>query len=63
MNTILSAWTVVVAVVFIGIVIWVWSGRNKAKYEEASRIPFNEDDGNSDNGNGDNGNKENLNDG
>ena len=58
MSTALSIWTVVVAVLFIGIVIWVWSGRNKAKYEEASRIPFNED-----NGNGDNGNKENLNDG
>lgn len=58
MGTALSIWTVVVAILFIGIVIWAWSGRNKAKFEEASRIPFNEDDDN-----GDNGNKENLNDG
>ena len=57
MNTILSIWTVVVAVLFIAIVIWVWSGRNKAKYEEAAQIPFNEDDG------GNNGNRENSNDG
>jgi cytochrome c oxidase cbb3-type subunit 4 len=58
MSLALSIWTVVVAVLFIAIVIWVWSGRNKAKYEEAARIPFNEDDDN-----GDKSNTENLNDG
>jgi len=50
MSIILSIWTVVVAVMFIGIVLWVWNGRNKAKYEQAARIPFNE--GDEDGGNG-----------
>ena len=31
-------------VVFIGIVIWAWSGRNKDKYEAAARMPLEEDD-------------------
>lgn len=50
MSTILSIWTVVVAVMFIGIVLWVWSSRNKEKYERAARIPLNEDKENGGNG-------------
>jgi cytochrome c oxidase cbb3-type subunit 4 len=44
MTMIFSIWTVVVAILFIGIVIWVWSGRNKQKYEDAARIPLEDDD-------------------
>ena len=44
MSTILSLWTVVVLIVFLGIVIWAWSGANKARFEAAARIPLDDDD-------------------
>jgi cytochrome c oxidase cbb3-type subunit IV len=44
MSTLLSIWTVVVLILFTGIVIWAWSGRNKARFEEDARIPFDEPD-------------------
>lgn len=37
-----------VLIVFIGIVIWAWSGRNKEKYEAAARMPLEDDDAPSD---------------
>ena len=30
-------------VVFIGIVIWAWSGKRKQRFEDAANIPFTED--------------------
>ena len=39
-----SIWTVVVLVLFVGIVIWAWSGKRKQDFDEAANIPFNEDD-------------------
>jgi len=44
-----SVWTVVVVVLFVGIVIWAWSGKRKKEFDEAANIPFNEDDTPSDN--------------
>jgi cytochrome c oxidase cbb3-type subunit 4 len=44
MSIILSAWTVVVFVLFIGITIWAWSSKNKENFESAAQIPFQEDD-------------------
>lgn len=44
MNTILSAWTVVVLLLFLGITCWAWSGRKKKDFDKAARIPFEEDD-------------------
>lgn len=38
-----SIWTIVVMVVFIGIVLWAWSGKRKQRFNEAANIPFNED--------------------
>ena len=38
-----SLWTIVVMVVFIGIVIWAWSGKRKQRFDDAANIPFNED--------------------
>ena len=38
-----SIWTIVVLVVFVGIVIWAWSGKRKQRFDEAAQIPFNED--------------------
>jgi cytochrome c oxidase cbb3-type subunit 4 len=40
----LSIWTLVVLVIFVGIVIWAWSGKRKQDFDEAANIPFNEDD-------------------
>jgi len=39
-----SIWTIVVLVLFIGIVIWAWSGKRKERFEEAANIPFAEDE-------------------
>ena len=41
---ILSIWTIVVMVLFIGIVLWAWSGKRKQSFDEAANIPFHEDD-------------------
>ena len=37
-------WTVVALVIFIGIVIWAWSGKRKQRFEEAANIPFDDDE-------------------
>jgi cytochrome c oxidase cbb3-type subunit 4 len=39
-----SIWTVVVLVLFVGIVIWAWSGKRKHRFDEAAHIPFDEED-------------------
>jgi cytochrome c oxidase cbb3-type subunit IV len=39
-----SVWTVVVLVLFVGIVIWAWSSKRKQEFDEAANIPFHEDD-------------------
>ena len=41
-----SAWTVVVMVTFLGIVLWAWSGKRKRDFDEAARLPFEDDDQN-----------------
>jgi len=43
MSIINSVWTVVVFVLFIGIVAWAWSGRRKKDFEEAARLPLDDD--------------------
>ena len=43
-NLIQVVWTLVVLVLFVGIVIWAWSGKRKQAFDEAANIPFNEDD-------------------
>lgn len=35
--------TVACFATFVGIVIWAWSGRNAARFEEAARLPFEQD--------------------
>ncbi len=42
-NFLRSLMTVVAFVVFIGIVVWAWSNRNKARFDEAARLPFEQD--------------------
>ena len=37
-------WTGALLVIFIGIVIWAWSGKRKTGFDEAARIPLGDDD-------------------
>ncbi len=39
-----SFWTVVMLLVFVGIVVWAWSGKRKRAFDEASRIPLEDGD-------------------
>ena len=39
-----SIWTVVVFVVFIGIIAWAYSGNRKKDFDEAARLVLDDDD-------------------
>jgi len=39
-----SVWTVVVMVLFVGIVIWAWSGKRRQQFDEAANLPFDDED-------------------
>lgn len=38
-----SVWTIVVTVIFLGIVAWAYSGRRKKDFDEAANLPFEHD--------------------
>jgi cytochrome c oxidase cbb3-type subunit 4 len=42
-NDVRATITVVSFVVFIGIFVWAWSGRRAAAFEEAARLPLEDD--------------------
>ena len=42
-NTLRSAATVVSLIVFVGIIAWAYSNRNAADFEQAARLPFEQD--------------------
>lgn len=44
LNDIRSALTVIMFVVFLGIVFWTFSGRRKRAFDEAARLPFDDDE-------------------
>ena len=44
LSLIQSVWTIVVLVLFVGIVVWAWSSKRKAHFDEAANIPFKEHD-------------------
>ena len=35
-----SLWTIVVMVIFLGIVVWAFSSKRKSAFDEAARVPF-----------------------
>jgi cytochrome c oxidase cbb3-type subunit 4 len=39
-NVMRSAVTVVSLLIFLGIVAWAWSKRNRAEFEDAANLPF-----------------------
>jgi cytochrome c oxidase cbb3-type subunit IV len=43
-NTLRSIVTVIAFAMFIGIVLWAYSGRSKAAFEQAAMLPFDEED-------------------
>ena len=42
-NTLRSVTTVVSFLVFIGIMVWALSGRRKSDFEQAAKLPFEQD--------------------
>ena len=42
-NTLRSIATVAAFIAFVGILIWAYSGRNAADFEEAANLPFKQD--------------------
>ncbi len=40
LNIIASLSTILVLIAFIGIVIWAWSGKRKADFDEAAHLPL-----------------------
>lgn len=43
-GTIQSIWTIIVMVIFVGIVVWAWNGKRKQTFDRASMIPLDDDD-------------------
>ena len=41
-NTLRTIVTVVSLIVFLAIVVWAWSRKNKAAFDEAAQLPFQE---------------------
>lgn len=42
-NDLRSVVTVISLLTFVGIVLWAWSKRNKASFDEAAQLPFTDD--------------------
>ena len=38
-----GVWTAILLAVFLAIVVWAWSGRRRRDFEEASRLPLEDD--------------------
>jgi cytochrome c oxidase cbb3-type subunit 4 len=43
LNTLRSVVTVISLLAFVGIVAWAWSRRNRERFDEAARLPFQDD--------------------
>lgn len=39
-----SIWTIVVMVVFLSIVVWAYSSKRQVEFDEAARLPLDDDD-------------------
>lgn len=42
-NDLRSIFTIVSFLTFVGIVVWAWSKRNRADFDEAARLPLEDD--------------------
>ena len=43
-NTLRALLTLICFVLFLGIVAWAWSSSSRARFEEAARLPLDDDD-------------------
>jgi len=43
MGLVHGIWTLLLLLIFIGIVVWAWSARRKQRFEEAAQIPLQDD--------------------
>jgi cytochrome c oxidase cbb3-type subunit 4 len=39
-----SIWTIVVMVIFFGVILWAFSRKRKSEFDEAARLPLDDDD-------------------
>jgi cytochrome c oxidase cbb3-type subunit 4 len=39
-----SYWTLLLLLLFVGIIIWAWSGKRKAGFDELAHLPLEEDE-------------------
>ena len=37
-------WTVALVILFVGIIVWAWSGKRKQRFDAAARLPLEDDD-------------------
>lgn len=44
LNDLRSLHTALAFVVFVGITVWAWSGKRKAAFDEAARLPLDEEE-------------------
>jgi|APDOM4702015073_1054812.scaffolds.fasta_scaffold33431_2 cytochrome c oxidase cbb3-type subunit 4 len=44
-NDLRSAVTVISLLAFVGIIVWAWSRKNRAAFDEAAQLPFAEEQG------------------
>ena len=38
-----SLWSIVILITFLGIVLWAYSGKRKTAFDEAARLPFDDE--------------------
>lgn len=43
MSMLFTSWTVLVCAIFVGITIWAWRGARRTEFDEAARIPLEDD--------------------
>ena len=43
MNMFHSFWTLALFLVFLGIIFWAWSSRRKSAFDDAARLPMDDD--------------------
>jgi len=41
-----ALWSIVILITFLGIVVWAYSGKRKARFDEAARVPFDDEPSN-----------------
>ena len=44
MSSVQALWTIIAFTLFIGIVVWAYSGKRKQEFDEASMLAFDKDD-------------------